>query len=108
MVIKLRERERERERERDEERESKREGAEKETERKKKKQKVREVDRQGNNYIQTCVCLNNPYAPDWALDSGLCTLHYIIIALVINEPSLWILCIRIIVMQCRLCKLIKL
>ena len=76
--------ERERERERDEERESKREGAEKETERKKKKQKVREVDRQGNNYIQTCVCLNNPYAPDWALDSGLCTLHFIIIALLIN------------------------
>ena len=53
-------------------------------ERKTKKQKVRGRERQGNNYIQTCVCLNKPSTTNWALDSGLCTLHFIIIAILMN------------------------
>ena len=79
MVIKLREKERERESERDrekerdeEERESKREREEKETESKKKKQKVPERERQGNNYIHKCVCLQNPLND--GLGSGLWSL----------------------------------
>ena len=82
MLIKLRERERERD---EEERESKREREEKDKESKKKKQKVRERERQGNIYIQKGVCLQIPSSTDWALDSGLCTLHFIIIAIFINS-----------------------